>query len=54
MSIPGDDLPSLQNLIKRDPLIYKEDFMQQVFCYLFLLFNSMIISKLNLLSSKLI
>ena len=31
MSIPGNDLPSLQNLIKRDPQIYKEDFLQQVF-----------------------
>lgn len=30
MSIPGNDLPSLQNLIKRDPQIYKEDFLQQV------------------------
>lgn len=30
MSRVGADLPGLQNLIKRDPVMYHEEFLQQV------------------------
>lgn len=30
MSKIGADLPGLQNLIKRDPQVYREEFLQQV------------------------
>ena len=30
MSRVGTDLPGLQNLIKRDPIMYHEEFLQQV------------------------
>lgn len=47
MSRIGTDLPGLQNLIKRDPQVYREEFLQQVYIVYFGFIISMLTSKLN-------
>ena len=47
MSRIGTDLPGLQNLIKRDPQVYHEEFMQQVYFDVHNVINSMHTFKQN-------
>ena len=52
MSKLATDLPGLQNLIKRDPQVYREEFMQQVCLSVEFLIHSMLILKPSLRFSR--
>lgn len=52
MSKLATDLPGLQNLIKRDPQVYREEFMQQVCLSVGFLIPSMLILKPSLRFSR--